>query len=56
MTSAREDEFPPAFFRSPSEERVIGQELKGLAHAQDVFTRFLRVLGSDEVKEPFEIS
>jgi hypothetical protein len=34
---------------------MIGQELKGLSNAQDLFTRLLGILGGDEVKEPFEV-
>jgi len=35
---------------------MIGWELKSLSYAQDLFARFWGVLGSDEVKEPFEVS
>ena len=34
---------------------MIGQELKCLSYAQDLFTRLLGILGGDEVKEPFEV-
>jgi hypothetical protein len=34
---------------------MIRQELKGPSHAEDLFTGSLRVLGGDEVKEPFEV-
>ena len=34
---------------------MIRKELKSLSHAQDPFARFLGVLGSDEVKEAFEV-
>ena len=34
---------------------MIGQELKSPSHAQDLFTRLLRFLGGEEVKEPFEV-
>jgi hypothetical protein len=55
VTAARENEFPAAILRRPSEQRMIGQELKSLPHAQDLSARFLGVLDSDEVKEPFEV-
>lgn len=34
---------------------MIDRELKGLSHAQNLFTRFFGILGGDEVKEPFEV-
>jgi hypothetical protein len=34
---------------------MIGQELKSLSHAQNLFTRLLGILGGDKVKEPFEV-
>lgn len=44
-----------AFFGRPSKQRMIDQELKGLSHAQNLFTSFFGILGGDEVKEPFEV-
>lgn len=55
IVAPREDELPPTFFGTPSKKRMIDQELKCLSHAQNLFARFFRVLGSDEVKEPFKI-
>ena len=34
---------------------MIGEELKCLPHAEDLFTRPLGTFGGDEVKEPFEV-
>ncbi len=34
---------------------MLGEQLKGLAHAQNLLTRFPGTLGSDEVEEPFEV-
>ena len=34
---------------------MIGEELKCLPHAQNLFTRPLGILGGDEVEEPFEV-
>ena len=34
---------------------MIGQELKGPSHAQNLFTSLLGVLGGDEVEEPFKV-
>jgi hypothetical protein len=34
---------------------MIGQELKSLSYAQNLFTRLLGMLGGDAVKERFEV-
>jgi hypothetical protein len=56
VTAAREDELASPLFSRPAEERMISQELKSPSHAQNLFTRLLRILRGDEVKEPFEVS
>ena len=55
VTAARENELAPTLLGRPTKERMIGQQLKGLSHAQNLFARFLGILGGNEVEEPLEV-
>lgn len=55
VAAAGQDEFPSTFFGRLPKQRVVGQELKSLSHAHNLFARLRRVLGGDEVEESFKV-
>lgn len=56
VTATRKNEFPPSVFRRPSEERMVGKQLKRFSHAKNLLARLFGVLCCNEIKQPFEIS
>jgi hypothetical protein len=55
IATAREQEFAATLFGFPTEQRMIGQQFQGSAHAQKLRAGSSWVLFSDEVEEPLEI-
>jgi len=55
VAATRKDQLPPALLGTPTEQRMIGEQLEHLSHARDLFDRFTGVLSRNEVKKSLEV-
>ena len=55
VASAREDELPPTLLGFTTQQWMIGQQLEGATHAQELFAGADGVLFSDEIEEALQI-